>query len=122
MTRWRDTPIEDLCELVVDCINKTAPVVDGPTPFKMIRTTNVRDGRVDTVNVRYVEKEAYRKWTRRGVPLAGDVILTREAPLGDVGLLRGSDTVFLGQRLVMYRANPEKANNRYLLYALLSPG
>jgi type I restriction enzyme S subunit len=29
----------------------------------------------------------YRIWTRRQVPQRGDVILTREAPMGEVGML-----------------------------------
>jgi type I restriction enzyme S subunit len=85
----------------------------------MIRTTNVRDGWVDTINVRYVEEDTYKKWTRRGEPRTGDVILTREAPLGEVGILRDARGIFLGQRLVMYRANPAKLDNRFLLYSLL---
>ncbi|MBC7869802.1 MAG: restriction endonuclease subunit S [Chitinophagaceae bacterium] len=116
---WPSVPISELCELIIDCVNKTAKVVDGPTPYKMIRTTNVRDGWVDTINVRYVEEDTYKKWTRRGEPRNGDVILTREAPLGEVGLLRDARGIFLGQRLVMYRANPTKLDNRFLLYSLL---
>lgn len=117
---WTSVQISEVCELVVDCVNKTAPVVAGPTPYKMIRTTNVRDGWVDTINVRYVEEEIYKKWTRRGEPRNGDVILTREAPLGEVGLLRDASGIFLGQPLVMYRVNPTMLDNRFLLYALLS--
>lgn len=116
---WPSAKISEVCELIIDCVNKTAPVVDGPTPYKMIRTTNVRDGWVDTINVRNVDEETYKKWTRRGEPRNGDVILTREAPLGEVGLLRDARGIFLGQRLVMYRVNPAKLDNRFLLYSLL---
>jgi type I restriction enzyme S subunit len=38
---WQRIPIVDLCETHVDCVNRTAPLADGPTEFKMIRTTNV---------------------------------------------------------------------------------
>ena len=112
--------IEDVCESIMDCVNKTAPKVDAPTPFKMIRTTNVRNGRVDLESVNHVTEDVYRIWTRRQVPKRGDVILTREAPMGEVGMLLSDDKVFLGQRLVSYRANPMKLNNRFLLYALQS--
>ena len=53
---WTRLPIQDVCETIVDCVNKTAPTVDYETPFKMIRTSNVRDGRVITTDVRYVSK------------------------------------------------------------------
>ncbi len=121
MTHWRDMPIVELCELVVDCVNKTAPVVDHETPYKMIRTTKVRGGWVDTTAVKYVSEPVFVKWTRRAVPQGNDVLLTREAPLGGVGLLRTDEHVFLGQRLMMYRAAPRRADPRFLAYALMSP-
>lgn len=86
----------------------------------MIRTTNVRDGYVDTENVRYVTEPIYKKWTRRLVPRRGDVILTREAPLGGVGKIRSDDQIFLGQRLYHFRADPKQLDPDFLLYALLT--
>lgn len=117
---WERVRIEDACESIIDCVNKTAPKVDAPTPFMMIRTTNVRNGCVNLESVNYVTEDVYRVWTRRQVPQSGDVILTREAPMGEAGMLLSNDKVFLGQRLVSYRANPAKLNNRFLLYALQS--
>ncbi len=117
--KWCRVPIVELCEAHVDCVNRTAPVVDSPTPYKMIRTTNVRDGFIDTENVRCVTEETYKKWTRRLIPKRGDVILTREAPLGKVGKIRSDDQIFLGQRLYHFRTNPQKLDADFLLYALL---
>lgn len=114
---WKEIPLEEVCDSIIDCVNKTAPNVDYETPFKMIRTTNVRDGWLSLDNVKYVTEEVYQKWVRRQKPEQGDVILTREAPLGEVGMLRSDEKVFLGQRLVSYRANPDKLDNRFLLYA-----
>ena len=118
-TAWQRLPIVSLCAAHVDCVNRTAPVVSEPTPFKMLRTTNVRHGYVDSENVRYVTEETYKKWTRRLVPRRGDIILTREAPLGDVGKIRTDDTVFLGQRLYHFRPDPTKLDADFLLYSLL---
>lgn len=118
-TTWQRVPIVELCEQHVDCVNRTAPVVNEPTPFKMLRTTNVRNGYIDTENVRYVTEETYKKWTRRLVPKRGDVILTREAPLGDVGKIRTDEAVFLGQRLYHFRPDPKKLDADFLLYSLL---
>ena len=86
----------------------------------MLRTTNVRDGYVDVGNVRYVTEETYTRWTRRLIPKKGDIILTREAPLGDVGKIRTNDRVFLGQRLYHFRPDPTKLDADFLLYSLLS--
>ncbi|MCI2965305.1 restriction endonuclease subunit S [Shewanella sp. N2AIL] len=117
---WEVQPIADLCSHVVDCVNKTAPVVDFKTPYKMIRTTNVRHGRVDTENVRCVSKETYENWTRRIKPENGDLIFTREAPVGECGILEDSRGIFLGQRTMMYRANEKKTSSGFLMYSLMS--
>ena len=117
---WEAKPIDNICSNIVDCVNKTAPIVEYETPYKMIRTTNVRNHKVDISSVRYVEKETFDKWNRRLTPKRGDVILTREAPVGEVGILESDDSVFLGQRLMLYRVNLELTTPEYLLYFLMS--
>jgi type I restriction enzyme S subunit len=117
---WERKPIKELCESIIDCVNKTAKHVDYVTPYKMIRTTNVRNGRVDTNNVRYVEKDTYTQWIRRGAPQNGDIIFTREAPVGEAGILENAQGIFLGQRTMMYRAHPDKSDNKYIFYSLMS--
>ncbi|WP_278922769.1 restriction endonuclease subunit S [Pseudophaeobacter profundi] len=118
---WERKQIGDVCAAIVDCVNKTAPVVDQPTPYKMIRTTNVRHGRVDTESVRYVTEETYRTWTRRGALRDGDIILTREAPVGEVGQLRNADGMFLGQRTMVYRADDALMDQRFLYQSMIGP-
>ncbi|WP_449576552.1 restriction endonuclease subunit S [Lelliottia nimipressuralis] len=119
--RWPRVKIAELCELIVDCVNKTAPSVDYETPYKMIRTPNIKGGRINLTGCRYVEKETFKKWTRRATVDKGDVLLTREAPMGEVGYVDFTDTVFLGQRIMQYRADPQKLDSAFLLYSFLSP-
>lgn len=119
--KWDFKPINELCIFAIDCVNKTAPVVEYKTPYKMIRTTNVKNGFIDLDTVRYVEKDIFDKWTRRSKPKYGDVILTREAPVGSVGRFVSKDNnVFLGQRLFHYRPNPELLDWNFLAYFLQS--
>jgi type I restriction enzyme S subunit len=118
---WPMRPVSELCILAVDCVNKTAPRLDHETSFKMIRTTNVKSGFVYLDDVGYVSEETFTKWTRRSKPQYGDVILTREAPVGEVGRFTSNDgNIFLGQRLFHYRANPESLDWNFLAYALQS--
>ncbi|MDM2896157.1 restriction endonuclease subunit S [Citrobacter sp. Cpo030] len=118
---WKRVPIKDVCESIIDCVNKTAPVVEYETPFKMIRTTNVRNGRVNTEDVRYVTEDTYLQWVRRGKPQVGDIIFTREAPVGEAGVLQDAEGIFLGQRTMMYRADTCLSDNYFLFYSLSSP-
>lgn len=118
---WKLDEANMLCSSIIDCINKTAPVVDYDTPFKMIRTTNVKNGRINLDDARCVDEATFNKWNRRLTPQKDDIVLTREAPLGDVGLIRTDDKVFLGQRTMLYRANPAILDQRFLYYTLLGP-
>lgn len=111
--------LKQLCSEIVDCVNKTAPTSDAPTPYKMLRTSDIREGKINLENLNCVTKEVYEKWTRRGKLQKGDVIFTREAPLGEVGLVREEKNYFLGQRLVLFRANDKICDGRFLMYSLL---
>ncbi|WLD93357.1 restriction endonuclease subunit S [Alkalihalobacillus sp. AL-G] len=117
---WRRVSIEEVCESIIDCINKTAPTVQEPTPYKMIRTSNVKNGKINLNSVKFVTQDTFNLWTRRQVPRQGDVLLTREAPLGEVGIIQTDDHVFLGQRIVSYRVDTSILDNNYLLYAFQS--
>jgi len=118
---WKFAEAREICSEIVDCVNKTAPVVDYETPYKMIRTTNVKNGRIDLSGARCVDEATLIKWNRRLTPRKGDVVLTREAPLGDVGLIRTDDKVFLGQRTMIFRADEINLDQRFLYYSLLGP-
>lgn len=121
MSNWPRVQISELCELIVDCVNKTAPSVECVTPYKMIRTTNIKNGRIDLSVCRFVSKVTFDAWTKRAKVEVDDVLLTREAPMGEVGIVNFCESVFLGQRIVQYRANPQKLDPKYLLYSFLSP-
>ena len=118
---WKNYKASELCSDIIDCVNKTAPISKSPTPYRMLRTSDVRDGFINLENLNSVSKETYLKWTRRGLLQKGDIVFTREAPLGEVGLVRHADNYFLGQRLVLYRANPKVCDNLFLLYWFLNP-
>jgi type I restriction enzyme, S subunit len=57
--------LQEIVDLIVDCVNKTADTVDVETPYRMVRTSNIRDGKLKLDNARYVDRETYDKWTRR---------------------------------------------------------
>mgnify|MGYP000062506238 FL=1 len=117
--KWETYKLKQLCSEIVDCVNKTAPTSDVPTPYKMLRTSDIRGGKINLENLNCVTKEVYEKWTRRGKLQKGDVIFTREAPLGEVGLVREEKNYFLGQRLVLFRSNDKICDGRFLMYSLL---
>jgi type I restriction enzyme, S subunit len=116
---WCLTSVSDLCEIVVDCKNRTPPVIEGGD-YAVVRTPNVRAGKFVREELRFTDVESYRQWTARAAPQVGDVLITREAPLGEVCLVPSDLKVCLGQRMMMYRPDSEKTTSRFLLYALTS--
>jgi len=109
--------LEDICELIVDSEHKTAPTQDKGYPS--IRTPNIGKGRLVLNGVRRVSEKTYKKWTRRAIPQADDLILAREAPVGNVAIIPDNLKVCLGQRTVLIRPNKSKVYPQYLVYFLL---
>lgn len=116
---WIKATMSELCHLVVDCHNKTAPYAESGIP--LVRTTNVKDGQLILDGIKYVTDETYSFWSRRCPPESGDIIFTREAPIGDACIVPDGHTVCLGQRTMLFRTWHGLSSNTYLLYAILSP-
>jgi type I restriction enzyme S subunit len=119
MNAERSRTLNDVCEFIVDCLHKTAPIQkDG---YPSIRTPNVGRGRLLLEGANRVSDATYEEWTRRAVPLSNDLILAREAPAGNVAIIKNGQIVCLGQRTVHLRPNPSQVDPGFLCYYLLAP-
>ena len=107
----------NICELIVDCEHKTAPTQE--TGYPSIRTPNIGRGRLILDGVNRVSEETYREWSKRAVPQAEDLILAREAPIGNVTIIPKNLRVCLGQRTVLIRPNKNKVCSMFLVYFML---
>lgn len=111
--------LNDVCELIVDCPHSTEP--DEGEGYPIIRTPNIGVGYLDLEGVQRVSKAAYDRRNIRAVPRPNDLILAREAPAGNVGIIREGTEVCLGQRTVLIRPNAEKVSPLFLNYYLNAP-
>ena len=111
--------LEDVCELIVDCPHSTAN--DEGEGFPLIRTPNIGKGRMILEGVHRVSQEVYDKRNLRAVPQDDDLIFAREAPAGNVAVIKNGEKVCLGQRTVLLRPNKALVNPDFLAYYLLSP-
>ncbi len=111
--------LNDVCELIVDCPHSTEP--DEGEGYPIIRTPNIGVGYLDLEGVQRVSKAAYDRRNIRAVPRPNDLILAREAPAGNVGIIREGMEVCLGQRTVLIRPNAEKVSPLFLNYYLNAP-
>ena len=111
--------LNQICDLIVDCEHKTAPVQEQGYPS--IRTPNIGRGFFILDGVNRVSEETYTAWTRRAAPSPGDLILAREAPVGNVAVIPEGEKFCLGQRTVLIRPNKNLVDPYYLCYQLLTP-
>ncbi|MDX9745010.1 MAG: restriction endonuclease subunit S [Syntrophales bacterium] len=111
--------LEDVCEFIVDCLHATAPVQEDG--FPLIRTPNIGRGRLLLDGVYRVSEDTYAEWTRRAKPETDDLILAREAPAGNVAIVKNGQTVCLGQRTVHLRVDTQQVDPDFLCYFLLAP-
>lgn len=94
------TQISALTKAVVDCPHKTAPRCESAYAHA-IGTPDIRDGAISLASAKPISESTYEEWTARATPKAGDLILTREAPIGEVGIVQSGARVVLGQRTVL---------------------
>jgi type I restriction enzyme, S subunit len=110
--------LNNICLNITDCEHKTAPIQEEG--ISSIRTTDIKNGVIDFKGSNKVSEETYIKWTQRVEPQPYDLILAREAPVGQVGMIPKGYRACLGQRTVLIRPNQQKVYPVYLLYLLLS--
>jgi len=113
------TTLADVCELIIDSEHKTAP--KAPEGYPMVRTTDIERGKLNLRSALRVGEAAYRSWTARAVPKPSDLILAREAPVGNVGIIPPGAEPCLGQRTVLLRPNQGLIEPLYLNYLLSGP-
>ncbi|MGN0606228.1 MAG: restriction endonuclease subunit S [Oscillospiraceae bacterium] len=111
--------LSEVCEFIVDCPHSTAKNEgDG---YPLIRTPNIGKGRLILEEVHRVSEQVYNKRNVRAVPMEGDLIFAREAPAGNVAIIKENQKVCLGQRTVLIRPNKKIVNSDFLVYYLLAP-
>jgi type I restriction enzyme S subunit len=116
---WAWATLMQCSLLVIDCKNKTAPYAGAGV--RLIRTTNVRDGRLNVIDQKFVAHETYANWSARCVPEPGDLLITREAPMGEVCLIPPGEVICLGQRMMLARLVSETIDADFMIYSLRDP-
>lgn len=107
-------PLEDCLDALIDYRGKTPEKTDSGIP--LITAKIIKGGRMETPT-EFIAIDNYDTWMRRGLPKAGDVVLTVEAPLGEVAQL-GPEKIALAQRVVTLRGKAGLLDSTYLLYLL----
>lgn len=108
--------IESLCD-IVDYRGKTPQKVDSG--IFLITAKNIRKGYIDyEKSQEFIAVEDYDNVMRRGLPQIGDVLITTEAPCGNVAQI-DRENIALAQRVIKYRPKTSALNSTYLKHVLL---
>jgi type I restriction enzyme, S subunit len=113
---WREHPLEDCMAAIIDYRGKTPRKTSSGIP--LITAKVVKAGRIETPD-EFISEEDYDAWMRRGIPKPSDVLITTEAPLGEVAQL-GKEKVALAQRLIALRGREGVLDNTFLKFLMQS--
>ena len=115
---WVNDKLIDCCDYV-DYRGKT-PAKTNEGIF-LVTAKNVKTGYIDyNSSKEYISEDDYDDVMHRGFPEKGDVLITTEAPCGNVAQVDRED-IALAQRIIKYRGHKNKIDNTYLKHYLLSP-
>ena len=117
-SEWQELTLEDSMSTVIDYRGKTPRKTSSGIP--LITAKVVKGGRIETPD-EFIAEEDYAAWMQRGIPECGDVVVTTEAPLGEVAQL-GRERVALAQRLICLRGKPGVLHNDFLKFLMQSSG
>lgn len=112
MGEWKEYILEDIIDEFIDYRGKTPQKKESGIP--LITAKIVKNGRILEPN-EFIDPDDYDSWMTRGLPEVDDIVLTTEAPLGEVALIKNKK-VALAQRIITLRGKKHLVYNPFLKY------
>ncbi|WP_373482328.1 restriction endonuclease subunit S [Acetobacterium sp.] len=120
---WEVSSIDELAELIIDYRGKTPKKLGrdwSETGIIALSAKSIKNGRlVNLEQANRVDEELYSIWMKDELKY-GDILMTSEAPLGELYYLASDDKYCLSQRLFAIRAEESKMNSEVLFMFLKS--
>lgn len=113
---WQEYPLADCMAAILDYRGKTPKKTDSGIP--LITAKIIKGGTILPVT-EFIAEDDYDAWMCRGLPLPGDVVMTTEAPLGEIARL-DNRKIALAQRVITLRGKKGILDNGFLKYLMLS--
>lgn len=112
--KFESNTLGNVCKFI-DYRGKTPPKVTNGIP--LITAKIIKNGIIQEPQ-EFIAPDFYDEWMRRGIPKKGDIIITTEAPLGEVAQIKTDDKMAFAQRIIILEPDRNVLNPNYLLYAL----
>ena len=123
ISEWNQFVLGEIAELVIDYRGKTPKKIGGDwceCGYRVLSAKNIKTGRiVQPDTIRYIDEDLYRKWMKDEVQ-RGDILITSEAPFGQIFFWGSDEKIVLGQRLFCVRIKPEY-DARFIYYYMTTP-
>jgi len=114
---WKINKLESITSYV-DYRGKTPPKSDRG--IFLITAKNIKMGYIDyEISKEYIPITSFQLAMSRGLALIGDVVITTEAPLGNIAQI-DIDGLALAQRVIKYQGKKQIITNDFLKYSLMS--
>ncbi len=122
-SEWNHFALGEITELVIDYRGKTPRKLGGDwckQGYRALSAKNIKTGRiVQAETIRYIDESLYRKWMKDEVQ-RGDILITSEAPFGQIFFWDSDEKIVLSQRLFCVRIKPEY-DARFIYYYMTTP-
>ena len=121
---WEVKTLDDVTSTIIDHRGKTPKKLGGDwvdEGYPAVSAKNIKSGRIvrhDTI--RFLNDELYSKWMKTEIE-KGDILLTSEAPMGEMYFITDEKKYCLSQRLYALRADNGNVTPAYLYLWLQAP-
>lgn len=123
MSEWKTYKLGDVVSTVIDYRGKTPLKLGGDwssNGYRALSAKNIKTGRiVQEETIRFVDEELYKKWMKEEIS-RGDIIITSEAPFGEVFYWDSDEKIVLSQRLFGLKINHSQYCAKYIYYYMSS--
>lgn len=107
---WRKVTLGEVAELVIDYRGKTPKKLGGDWSekgYRALSAKNIKTGHlVQPDTIRFVDEVMYKKWMKDEIQ-RGDILITSEAPFGQIYFWDSDEKIVLSQRLFGVRIKKE---------------
>lgn len=110
MAEWKEYTVADVISTVIDYRGKTPKKLGGDwsdSGYRALSAKNIKTGKiVQPDSIRYVAEDMYRCWMKDEVQKE-DILITSEAPFGQIYYWDSDEKIVLSQRLFAVRINQQ---------------
>ena len=102
MSTWKEYTVADVISKVIDYRGKTPKKLGGDwsdSGYRALSAKNIKTGKIVQVDsIRYVSEDMYKAWMKEEIQRE-DILITSEAPFGQIFFWNSDEKIVLSQNL-----------------------